>query len=374
MKTITIIMGGYLPGYKYGGPVRSVINLTERLGNEYSFKIVTRDRDLGDTSAYSNIRIDEWNKVGLADVFYVKPKGFTEKLIKEITEISDMIYIWGCYDDYARAVLRLKKKNKLSCQVIIASMGLFSPGAYQIKHLKKVIYMSYLKLFGYLKQIAWSATSELECEDIRRVVGKDAFCHIAQDLPRQFKPGLHNITKSPGELKIIFLSRISRKKNLKYVLEILSNLDYNIQLDIYGNMEDKKYWEECLELLQGLPESIHWNYCGEADSEQVLAIFSKYHLFFFPTLGENFGHVIHEAMAAGCVPLISDQTPWSEMNTDGVIEIGSLSRAEYFESIIKKYYFMNELDFHEKSSLAQKYALEMSLQEDLADGYRKIFH
>ena len=38
-KDILIIMGRYLPGYKDGGPVRSIKNLVDYLGDEYNFKI-----------------------------------------------------------------------------------------------------------------------------------------------------------------------------------------------------------------------------------------------------------------------------------------------------------------------------------------------
>lgn len=48
MKNILILMGRYLPGYKDGGPVRTIVNLVDILGNEYNFNIMTSDRDHGD--------------------------------------------------------------------------------------------------------------------------------------------------------------------------------------------------------------------------------------------------------------------------------------------------------------------------------------
>jgi glycosyltransferase involved in cell wall biosynthesis len=36
-------------------------------------------------------------------------------------------------------------------------------------------------------------------------------------------------------------------------------------------------------------------------------------VFLLPTRGENFGHVIREAMAAGLCPVISDATPWTDV-------------------------------------------------------------
>ncbi len=44
---------------------------------------------------------------------------------------------------------------------------------------------------------------------------------------------------------------------------------------------------------------------------------SGHDLFFLPTLGENFGHVIYEALSAGLPVLLSDQTPWGQVNAQG---------------------------------------------------------
>ena len=46
-RRILILNGRYLPGYKDGGPVRSIKNLTDRLGEKYDFRILTVDRDHG---------------------------------------------------------------------------------------------------------------------------------------------------------------------------------------------------------------------------------------------------------------------------------------------------------------------------------------
>ena len=77
MKKIAILCGRYLPGYKDGGPVRTLINLTNCLGKEYNFIIITNDRDHGDKEPYKGIKYTEPNKVGDAEVWYLKPKGFT---------------------------------------------------------------------------------------------------------------------------------------------------------------------------------------------------------------------------------------------------------------------------------------------------------
>ena len=100
-KKILIITGRYLPGYKDGGPVRSIKNLTDYLGDEYDFYILTCDRDHGDTESYSNIKVNDWNQVGKAKVFYVPPKGFKFGVIKNLSSQVDLVYVCGCFSDYS---------------------------------------------------------------------------------------------------------------------------------------------------------------------------------------------------------------------------------------------------------------------------------
>ena len=61
---ILCFVSHYLPGYKSGGPVKSIHNLTEHLTKTFEFLIVTSDRDLNDTQPYKSISINKWNKVG----------------------------------------------------------------------------------------------------------------------------------------------------------------------------------------------------------------------------------------------------------------------------------------------------------------------
>ena len=71
----------YLPGYCSGGPVRSIVNFVDHLGDEFDIRIVTHDRDALDSEPYPNVQIDAWNKVGKAQVFYA--------LIRRLT-------LWNC--------------------------------------------------------------------------------------------------------------------------------------------------------------------------------------------------------------------------------------------------------------------------------------
>ena len=53
-------------------------------------------------------------------------------------------------------------------------------------------------------------------------------------------------------------------------------------------------------------------------NDEVLSALSGHDLFFLPTLGENYGHVIHEALLSGSQVLLSDQTPWRGLTEAGL--------------------------------------------------------
>lgn len=234
-RNILIIMGRYLPGYKDGGPVRSIKNLTDFLGKEYNFKILTCDRDHGDTAAYPNIKVNNWNCVGNAEVYYVPPKGFSRKLIVELAGQVDLVYVCGCFNDYAINTLIANRLGKIKVPVVVAAMGLFSPKEFQLKYPKKKTFTTVFNLLGMFKNIYWSATSEMEISEIKQqVVATDKQFFVAEDLPRKVAESNVEKEKEVGNLKVVWISRIAPKKNLKYTIEILQETKQNIEFTIYG--------------------------------------------------------------------------------------------------------------------------------------------
>lgn len=372
MKKILIVIGTYLPGYNAGGPVRSIKNLVDFLGKEFEFRILTMDRDLGDKKPYSGIIANQWNTVEGAKVYYVKPGGFTRQTILNVVKGMDYIYVCGCFNDYARQIIWMNKSNELKVPVIVASMGLFSPGAFHIKKMKKTIYMKLLGMLGMWKNITWAATSEEEVREIKNVVGEKAICVIATDLPRKNEMNFIPLTKISGEIKIVFLSRISIKKNLTYALNIIKTIKGKVIFDIYGPIQDETYWKKCMEIIQNLPENIVCRYQGNAHTDEVEHIFSKYHIMLFPTLGENYGHVIVEAMSAGCVPVISDKTPWKGLDGRCAGFAVRLDEIDIFRSVVQKITNMGT-EYEKYRKGAYKFAKELNRSEKNLQMYRNIF-
>ena len=314
----------YLPGYRSGGPVRTIANFVEHLGGEFDIRIVTRDRDALDTVPYPSVKVDEWNQVGAARVFYASKKTLTlggvAKLIRD-TE-HDVLYLnsffafeFTCLPLLAR---RLGMAPRTRC--VIAPRGEFSQGAIALKAVKKRMYMTGAKFLGLYSNLKWQASSELEALNIQRewdVQRTQVF--VASDLPSlPTTPDQLPSERKSGPLRIIFLSRISPMKNLDFLLRVLSKAEFNVDLYIFGPKENAQYWETCKHLIDCFPVSIQVKLSGEIDHNEVAGELAKYDLFVLPTRGENFGHVIFEALSAATPVLISDQTPWQQDGTSAV--------------------------------------------------------
>ena len=372
-KDILIIMGRYLPGYRDGGPVRSIKNLVDYLGDEYNFKILTCDRDHGDTESYPNIKVNAWNTVGKAQVYYVPPKGFSLSIIKKLSKEVDLIYCCGCFNDYAINTLILKRFKQIKVPVVIAAMGLFSPNEFKLKYKKKKLFVTVFNYLGLFKNIYWSATSNMEINEIKEQVKTHDNFFIAEDLPRMVDNTPVIKDKEVGELKVVWISRIAPKKNLKGAIQVLQNVKGNIEFTIYGPKHVEEYWNECEQELKNLPSNIKWSWKGSIDSENVVEVLKEHHVFLFPTLGENYGHVIQEALSAGCPVILSDQTPWNDLEENGAGYTYSLEETDKFIDIINKYIYMTRDEFQEKSNKALSYAIKNSNNKVVNTGYRKIF-
>jgi len=383
MNKITILtfIAYYLPGYKSGGPIRTIANMVDRLGDEFQFKIITADRDFDDMKPYPKLKIDGWNRVGKADVFYMSPKMRALRGFKKIlcsTE-CDVIYLNSFFSPHFSIKPLLLRRLQLipDKPLILAMRGEFSPGALGLKSLKKRVYLLVAKAFGLYRGVVWQASSEHEEADIRQWFGRGVPVVVAPNLP----PVIHSADELPpkskktkGCLKIIFLSRISRMKNLDRALKMLNGLNGQVQFDIYGPMEDKEYWAECEQIISNLPENINVRYRGAVTHEQVGAIMREHDLFFLPTLGENFGHVILEALCAGCPVLISDQTPWRCLEEKGVGWDLPFDRSELCRDALQKCVDMDNEEYVKWSKRARTYGLQVTKDDGTVEKNRQLFH
>ena len=369
LKKILIITGRYLPGYKDGGPLRTIINVTEALGDEYNFHIMCWDRDSGDAKAYSNIQRNQWNQVGKAKVWYVSPGGFTNELILEASNEMDLIYLCSFYDEYGYKTLLLKRRGKINYPVVVASMGVFSKEALAQKSLKKKVFIAVCKQLHLFTPITWSVTSQLEADDVKKVIGEKCKYIVAEDLPRTIVPG--KTKKLEKIIKVCFLSRICEHKGLDILIEALSRIKGdNIEFSVFGPVQEEVYWNNCQIKLKEI--KIPWVYQGDVPSEDVQKVLATQDVFILPTKSENYGHVIFEALSVGCIPIISDRTPWELVKSRQAGFVVSRT-VEAFEKALLEYMDMSVEEKENMIEQAVRLAEDKVKQSKENTGYREIF-
>lgn len=376
-KTILIFTPYYVPGFKGGGPIRSISNLVDSIGNDFNFKIITYDRDLGDESPYDGIVRNSWNNLGNTKVFYASHDWLSFGNIKSLLENTDYdsIYLNSFFSFKFSIVQVLLRKLKLVPYrpIILAPRGEFSPGALNIKKLKKSVFMTLSKLVNMHSNIIWHATSLEEQEHIKKKFGNTIETQVVPNLPSINKGDFKNRKKEKESLKLVFLSRISPKKNLDGALRMLRGVSLPLTFNVYGPIEDLDYWKECQKIIKTLPSNIKVNYKGEINNNKVQDVFKEHDAFFFPTHGENYGHVIVEALLSKCLVILSDQTPWRELEKSGVGWDIRLGEHENFYAAFKEIYNMDDIEMKRRSDNINKYINKHIIDNSVVEGSIVLF-
>jgi len=369
--TVLTFVAYYLPGFKSGGPVRSIANIVEHLGDKIDFRIVTADRDLMDIEPYPNITVNDWNINGKAQVFYASPGNRTvHRFAQLILETPhDALYLNSFFDPVFTFKPLVSRALRLIPErpIFIAPRGEFSEKALKLKAWKKRPYIWITRALGFYRNVTWQASSENETEDIHLVLGRTAeHVVVAPNLPSQLaeeaiEKCVHELV---GPMKIVFLSRITPKKNLVFALRVLTQVNVPVEFTIYGPIEDRAYWQRCQNIIVGFRSHIIIRYGGVIPHPKVLNILAKHDLFFLPTLGENYGHVIYEALVAGLQVLISDKTPWRNLQELGVGWDLPLDEPGAFARVIAAQAKLNVKERKKQRAKAKRYAAQVAQDEE----------
>ena len=378
--TVLVFVAHYLPGYKFGGPLRSISNMIDSLGDEFDFKVITLDRDFLENRPYQNIVANEWNIVGKAKVLYCQPSMNSLLSLRRLLSRTDydVLYLNSFFDPvFTIKALLLRRMRMIPVRpVVLAPRGEFSPGALRLKAYKKKPHLLCAKALGLYNDLVWHASTHYEAVDIKAALGKIASrIHIAVDLPTRSETSNEPQwpDKSPDCLRIVFLSRISPMKNLDYALAVFDKVGISVKYDIYGTVEDRNYWELCRKIIKRLPGNISVEYKGELPHAKVHDVLRDHDLFYLPTRGENYGHVIHEALSAGLPILISDETPWRNLADKRIGWDLPLADPMAFASKIEAVAAMDAAEHHGMRKNAWEYGQQVDNNDEALNANRQLF-
>ncbi|PZS30471.1 MAG: hypothetical protein DLM58_13700 [Pseudonocardiales bacterium] len=299
--------------------MRSVKQIIDAAPADVELILVTRDRDLGDTAPYPSLS-GRWIRRGRADIYYLNIRRISQwvSLIRQLrrTPISIMYVnsLWNPAFSIVPTTLALLRLLPVR-RILIAPRGELSRGALGLKSFRKGTFLLVWARALRWSAPLWHASTELEAAEIRRATRFSIHrILISPDQviePRDAPPAPRN-----ARVRFVFIGRISRKKNLKLIMQAFAVVGTAATLDVYGPIEDGKYWAECQAVIARLPAHVSIRYSGELSPDSVIETFSKYDAFVMPTLGENFGHAIAESLAASCPVICSDHTPWTPVLAD----------------------------------------------------------
>ena len=367
---LLFITDWYAPAFKGGGPIRSVVNLIEKIKKDYDCYVYTSNTDFGEVEPLAGIVEDQWVDQDGVQVYYRSGKlsfAQVKTMIKNIN--PHRIYLNSMFSNMIKPILVAFASDK----IIIAPRGMLNESALAVKPIRKFLYLWFLRTFGFAKHLRFHATSEEEKKVIKRIFPNAQSIVVAGNIPTSTATELLPVEKQSGKLNIVFTGRMHPIKNLHLLLEALKNVSGAIELTIIATQEDQLYLERCNRLAIALPSNITINWVLDLPPTEIKRYLLQAHLFALLSNVESFGHAIFEALAIGCPVFISDNTPWKNLQQQKAGMNFALNHIQNIESGLQLFVDMenNEWQSFRKGAhnLAQSYIDNLNVDKL----YRSLF-
>jgi glycosyltransferase involved in cell wall biosynthesis len=338
-----VILAHYILSSKVGGPVRSVTNLVENLKDKFNFVIVAPNKDFGSDKQFDDIELYTEILFNGIELFYCKINRLLDlkylKLIKHLDKRGNVFYLNSFFNIKQSIYIIILKRIGLirNVKIVICPRGELLPEILNTKRKRKYVYLFISRFLGLYNEIYFHATNDFEKISIVKCFpryNKKIFVAGMISSSSNTQRLIKNEEFIDERFKIVYLSRISRSKNLDLIVDVLMNIKKEIIVDIYGFAEDNDYLAEIIMKSKLLPENIEFNFLGPVDKDNVPELLSRYDLFMLLSDGENYGHAIVEALKEGVPVLISDNTPWINLSELGLGWDFSLDDLRSFENCI----------------------------------------
>lgn len=223
-----------------------------------------------------------------------------------------IIHQHGIWPAFSRVTLRWRERH--GGPVVLSPHGMLEPAALSYSRCKKAIAGMAYERRNLAQASCLHATAEAELQSIRDFglrnpvavipIGvPDAWVASEGDGPR-FRA---SYGVPPGPPLLLYLSRIHRKKGLLDLVQAIGRAGRRLEgwsLVVAGPVDDGAYFAAVQEAIAEHGLSSRVNVVGELRGQERRDVFAAAELMVLPTLSENFGLVVAEALGAG-VPVIT---------------------------------------------------------------------
>lgn len=320
-RIVGVLAPMFPPAFRGGGPIRSIEALVDSIPCGIRPMIVTSDRDLGETEPLA-ITPNEWCSRNGVEVYYTtmsSPRHLAKAMRSLRRAGTHMLHFNSFMNPgFTITPLLLWRLGVLGDPVLLLTpRGEFSPEALARHGLRKRLYIGMFRLLRIPRRVIWHSTAPHETADIRHLWGEDAVIVERANDTLLTRLALTPEPAHDGPVRAAFLGRIVELKGLHVALRALAQVAAPVRFDVYGAPEAPAYLARCKDLVADLPAHVHVRFHGEVAHEDVVSVLNRYDVLLMPTAGENFGHVIGEALSASCAVVATSRTPWTATLRNG---------------------------------------------------------
>jgi glycosyltransferase involved in cell wall biosynthesis len=367
------------PAFKAGGPIRSVYNLILAMkldgGNpDLEFFVLAGVYDLGEEEKMEGVDEGVWSHlegVSGVQVRYEKRLNWKKSNWKNVfDEVKpDVLYLNSLFS-LAFTLRPLQIARAKGVKTVLAPRGMLGAGALEIKPMKKFVFLSLARNLDFFRGVEFHASTEEEVREVNmHVPGKKVF------VARNFSDPTLKIlstTNPSGSINLLCLGRVHPIKNLLFAVEILSKMNLNgrkVSVNIVGPSEDEKYLNSLLQLSN---TSLEITYSGAVSHQGLHEVFKSAHFLLMPTMHENYGHAIIESWGFGRPVLLSDKTPWRDLQKKGLGYCMPLVPA-LWEEVFKEILLVSETDLKGMSVKCNAHYQELVFDPEIRKANSVIF-
>ncbi len=127
-------------------------------------------------------------------------------------------------------------------------------------------------------------------------------------------PQIRQATKNTGQGEyLLFVGTINERKNLKLLIQALGNMKSEDRYKVKVVGEGKKYKRECLDMIDGLGLSDHFDFVSNVSTDELIVLYQNAKCLVFPSHYEGFGIPAIEALTLNIPVIISNSTSLPEI-------------------------------------------------------------
>lgn len=336
-------MPSYWPAVRYGGPIRSVHGLCAGLAAiGHRVEVLTTNIDgLGTSPVPLDQPIERdgvlvhYFKTGLGRRIYRSPTMAAALRLK--VPDADLVHIHAVYLWPGYAAARIARRAHVP--YIVSPRGMLVPELIRQKSsLIKRLWINVIERRTLAQALAIHVTSLLEADGIRKL-GLDLSPLI--EVPN----GVQGPDRAPSQAsceevwcgvpegaRLLYFGRLSWKKGINRLIMILTRLP-EVHLYVAGN-DDEGIGSELSRLADQLGVSQRVQLLGHQEGRKKWALLAGADLLALPSVNENFGIVVLEALAVGTPVVVSPTVGAAEIVTRHSVGVVAPSETESLATAI----------------------------------------